>query len=339
MPDAFAHHDRRMSTAMASGLSIVNELVDAQPYLQSLMTRLMVLAEEDPQLAFLQMIPEGPVLSMMRANALEKALFGVETREVAELALMIGLFTIMLDGLLDEAPEHLRPISAWLDSLMRLGRESDGPPQGNHPVADALAWSGSRAVTRARQMPGWNDHRAREEFTRATDAAYRTELLSVSCRITDARTGLHEQRERVLGKSTSCIWAGALIPTVVHGWPNGIDPGAFERLARSIGAFGGWIDDIMDLAEDLKADRWNMPLFEILTMVSLLDTNTGPESDIRRSLADGLTHPLIAGRLPFVGTLRLIAVRDALRESGIDERHILPVLADVSEACLMDGLR
>ncbi len=110
IPDAFALHDSRMSLAMTSGLAIVNELVDGQPYLQGLMTRLMVLAEENPQFAFLQMIPDGPVLSMMRANALEKALFGVETREVAELALMIGLFTIMLDGLLDEAPEHLRPI-------------------------------------------------------------------------------------------------------------------------------------------------------------------------------------------------------------------------------------
>ncbi len=188
-------------------------------------------------------------------------------------------------------------------------------------------------------MPGWNDPRAREEFTRATHAAYATEIQSVSCRITDDQAPLQDQRERVLGKSTSCIWAGALIPTVVHGWPDGIDPDAFERLARSIGAFGGWIDDIVDLADDLKADRWSMPLFEILTMVSLLDNNARPEPDIRRSLADGLTHPLIAGRLPFVGTLRLIAVRDALREAGIDERHVLPVLADVAEACLMDGLQ
>ena len=67
---------------------------------------------------------------------------------------------------------------------------------------------------------------------------------------------------------TAPIWAGALIPACVHGWPPGIDPSAFAGLARSIGAFGGWVDDVVDVVEDLHAgaleprDSRDLPMCE-----------------------------------------------------------------------------
>src|SRR5687768_14194545 len=78
IPEAFADHVTRMSTAMAAGLAIVNDLAEVQPNLRDLMTRIVVLAEHDARLAFLKAIPEGPVLSMMRATALERAIFDTE---------------------------------------------------------------------------------------------------------------------------------------------------------------------------------------------------------------------------------------------------------------------
>lgn len=338
MPEAFADHEIRMSAAMTNGLAIVHDLAESQPQLRDLMTQIVVLADQDPRLSFLQAIPEGPILAMMRATALERALFDTETREVAELALLIGIFTVMLDGMLDEVPEMSRPIKPWLDRTMSLDLEHLEPPAGLHPVAAALVWSVSTATGRFSRLSGWQDPLSRREFTRATAAAYATELESVSCRITDRAVLPAHQRSRIVSKSSTCIWAGALIPTLVHGWPSNLDPRRFESLAKAIGEFGGWIDDIVDLDVDLKADRWSMPLLEIFDMVALFDVRALDARDRRMVLAEGLQHPFIAGRLPGLGRDRLNRVRDALDELGIPEGFILPTMADVARACLLDSL-
>lgn len=338
LPAAFNDHQARMSAAMSSGLLIVNDLAEEEPNLRELMTRIAVLAEHDPRLVFLQAIPEAPVLSMMRASALEREIFDKETRDVAELALLIGLYTVLLDGLLDEAPELLRPIKPWLDNLMTLELVAGPPPSTSHPVTDALVWAGARAVSRLPGLPGWADETTRNEFRRATRAAYDSELASVSCRISDGNTSIRDHTGTVLEKSTSCIWAGALLPFVVHGWPASIHPHAFESLAKSIGAFGGWIDDIVDLSVDLRADRWSMPLLEIYNLTSLLDARLDNGGDVRQVLAESLQHSLIAGRLPALGLSRIDRVRDCLTANGIPEARILPVLGDVARVCLLDDL-
>ncbi|HWV24943.1 MAG TPA: hypothetical protein VNZ58_12200 [Thermomicrobiales bacterium] len=331
-------HNTRMSAAMTRGLAIVHDMSATQPHLRDLMIQIMTLAERDPRLAFLQAIPNGPILAMMRATTLERAAFGTETNEVAEMALLIGLFTVLLDGLLDEAPELLAPARSWLDRLMTLERPPGDIPSGLHPVTEVLAWAGAESVGRLSSLDGWQDPVVREEFTRATLAAYQTELTSLTCRITDTRVSQREQRTRIVAKSSACIWAGALIPTVIHGWPADIDPRAFETLARAIGEFGGWVDDIVDLADDLRADRWSMPLLEIHAIISLLDTRLSDGLDPRPELANALQHPFIAGKLPALGVNRLDRVRDALARIRIPEDSILPVLGDVAWACLLDDL-
>jgi hypothetical protein len=337
-PDAFTHYFERMSRATTEGLAIVNEMAIHRPELRTLMSQIVSLAETDRRLGFLDGIPEGPLLAVMRARALERAIFDIETEEVARIALLIGIFTVLLDGVIDEAPEIFATIQPWLDQTMNLASPPPEPPANLHPVAQAIVWSATSAISGLAKTTGWRDPTARAEFVRATKAAYQTELVSTTCLISDRSVPPGEMRKRIADKSTACIWAGALIPMVVHGWPEGIDPAGFEELARTVGAFSGWIDDIVDLGIDLRADRWSMPLLEIYDLVTEFDPGVVQRSSPGSIVYDGLLHPWIGKRLPGLGVLRWQAVCGAMEALGMTDDVIVPVMADVARAALLDGL-
>ncbi len=337
-PDAFEDYYRRMSRATTTGLAIVHDLAADRPELHSLMSQIMSLAETDRRLTFLQAIPGGPILASMRATTLERAMFGTETEPTARIALLIGIFTLLLDGVIDEAPEIFATIQPWLQRTMTLEQRPEDPPGDLHPIATAICWAAASAIGELAHGPGWRDPVARTEFIRATKSAYQTELESTTCRMSDLALDVAQCRERIVAKSTACIWAGALIPMVVHGWPAGTDPAAFETLAKTVGAFSGWIDDIVDLDLDLRADLWSMPLLEIYDLVIDIDPAAARRADRANVVYDGLLHPWIGPRLPGLGVMRWQAVCDAIRAMGIDEDLVVPVMADVARASLLDGL-
>jgi hypothetical protein len=329
-------HDRRVADAMIFGVGIVNDLAVDATWLQSLINNLITIAEQDERFAFLGQIPEAPVLAMMRALALEQTVFGDQSRPVAELSLLMGLFTVVLDGLLDEAPTELMPAREWLDAVMNpaaWGTLEALPPMGaSHPVTQTLEWLTRELIQRLTSQPGWRqDESVRREFATATSIAYASEVESVHIRITDASLSTEEARRRVLAKSTNPIWAGALIPFCVHGWPAGIEPEVFGELARSIGAFGGWLDDVVDVLSDLRADRWSSVLLELQESAQTLPARN---DDPRGRLLDLLKVSFVAGRLSAVGVERLRTVRSGLAKNGLAEEALLPALADVTEALL-----
>ncbi len=343
VPTAFEGHQQRMSTAMLTGLAVFQHLNDDSVKLSELMSECIALAERDPQFAFLNAIPEGPILSMSRALALEHGIFKTETPEVARLSLLIALYTIILDGLLDEARGTLRPIQHWLDQIMdpMCWDSLDlivHPDSTGHPVTDILVWVTTEAIHEVTRQHGWrHDPFIRSQFALATQAAYRSEVASTSCRITDGQSSLEQVRERILAKSIDPIWAGSLSTFCVHGWPEGLGSEEFAGLAQSIGAFGGWLDDITDLAIDIRADRWSMALIEIhQAAVQLLPQLAG--EDPRIAMIEILPMSLIAERLAFLGVERLRLVRAGLARLGFDEDDLLPVLADVATVSLTSGL-
>jgi len=317
IPEAFEGHERRLSEAMMMGLRLVNELADDVTWLQKLIGDLVTVAERDPRFAFLDAIPEAPILSMTRALALERSVFGDETREVAELSLLMGMFTVVLDGLLDEAPLDLQPARAWLDSVMGASRWGDGQPLPDmgvveHPVTEALGWLTRELTHRLVMQDGWQrDALVRQQFSAAAQSSYSSELESAHCRITDQTATIADSRRRILAKSTAPIWAGALIPFCVHGWPSRINPVEFAELARSIGAFGGWIDDVVDVAVDLHSDRWSMVLLELNDIAQAL-TAAPRRDDPRPTIVDALRIPFVAGRLASIGRDRLRTIRMGL---------------------------
>jgi hypothetical protein len=339
MPEAFEGHDQRMSKATVAGVRMVHELAGHSASLQALMGELVTIAERDPRFAFLDAIPEGPILSMTRALALERSVFGVETRDVAELSLLMGLFTVILDGLLDEAPAELQPSRAWLDSVMEPTRwaGSRALPElasGDHPVIRALGWTTREVIHHLVVSEGWlHDGKVREQFSLATRAAYSSEIDSADCRITGKVATIADSRRRILAKSTNPIWAGSLIPFCVHGFPERIDPETFADVAKAIGAFGGWLDDVVDIAVDLRADRWSMVLLELYDIAQSLPGVRCLE-DPRPAILSVLSVPFIAGQIASFGISRLETIRSGLRTMGIAEADMLPAIADVAQACL-----
>lgn len=339
-PEAFVGQPERAAAATLRGLGVIDRLAEEQPQLRELVHQVAALREREPRLAFLAAIPDAPILSMQRALSLERAVTGTASDDVAELALLIGLFTVLLDGLLDEVPDLLRSTRPWLDQVMSLKGDSTAlatwDDAAAHPVTRVLRWAASEAICRLRAHPGWRDPTAREQFSLATAAAYQSELRSAACRISDRTTALALQRQRIVEKSTTCIWAGALIPFVVHGWPPGLLPSRFADLAYDIGGYGGWLDDTIDVLEDLRADRWSSVLLDLYDRLATLGA-AGEKADRRDLLAQALRSPLLTARLTPAGVERFRAVRKNLAAVGLAESDVLPALADVAVACLGDN--
>jgi len=139
--------------------------------------------------------------------------------------------------------------------------------------------------------------------------------------------------DRVVEKSTTCIWAGSLIPCCVHGWPDGLDPRAFEAMARAVGRLGGWVDDIVDVLEDVRGDRWSAVLLELDAAARGLGAPGAPHA----RMANAIQSPFVMHHLTTVGAERWRAVEHALKVAGIPADAVLPAMADMAYACLTVG--
>jgi hypothetical protein len=340
LPGTVSGHSVRMSAATARGLELMSRLADRQAGARLAVDRLVALSLDNARFAFLHAIPDAPVLSMHRALALEQAVFGQTTDSVGELALLTGLFTVLLDGLLDEAPEHMAGVAAWLDEVMSQQAWASGGPlpalgrdgQCLHPVAELMVWAAAEIIRQVTSQTAWGDPMVRREFAAASVAAYEAEVRST--RFPISRGAGTAVARGIVDKSSSCIWAGALLPFCVHGWHTRIDPRRYESFARSVGIYGGWIDDTVDIGVDLRADRWSSVLLELERGAQVL----GLSGDERTRLTAALRMPLVTLRLARGGIDRLRSVRTGLRALGLAEDGLLDSLADMTWACLADGV-
>lgn len=340
-PDDFAGSSRRLGIATATGLAALSRLQHQHAWLGPLTERLTGLFYAGPRYAFLDAIPDAPVLSMARAVALERVVLGTQTEQVEELALQLGLFTVLLDGLLDEVPDELALASAWLSGVMDPGTWDaplPAPPRDLSPLAEALALLATATISTVTAMPGWRrDKVVREQFSQATRAAFAAELASADLTCSSGGPS-PETVTRILAKSTHPIWCGALLPLVVHGWPDGLEPTAFRDLSVVIGTFGGWVDDVVDVAEDLRANRWSMALIELDRVAGAFNldrANGDPRPAIVAALDSSLAIELVAD----AGGRRWDAVVTGLAGLGLPPDEIRAALCDMAGSCLRTGLR
>lgn len=333
---SFSGREARMAAATTTGLDLLAGLRRDDPMAARLMDVVGALPGDDTRMTFLDAIPDGPVLSMMRALALEATIFGDASRDVAELSLLMGTFTLLLDGLLDEAPGELAPLAPWLDGIMRGQAWADAPlapppvevTRTLHPVASLLVTITTVIIGRVTSHAGWGDPVVRAEFRAASRAAYEAELASVDLSL--GREPSPSIHDRVVEKSTTCIWAGALLPCCVHGWPSGLDPRAFERMARAVGRLGGWVDDVVDVLEDVRGDRWSAVLLEMDAAARTLGITGTPHARLARALQS----PFVARHLTTVGVERWRAVERALEAANLAPDAVVPAMADMAFACL-----
>ena len=103
----------------------------------------------------------------------------------------MGMFTLLLDGLLDEAPSDLAIASTWLRNAMNpqnwggAGLEEFRCP--TLPVTDALCWLTKSIVDTVTTSAGWADAIVREQLR----VGHRRR---VCCRVEQRRARNNERR-------------------------------------------------------------------------------------------------------------------------------------------------
>jgi hypothetical protein len=337
-PEAHAGHADRMAAYTSDSVGSMHRVLEASGLGSELIEAPLVLAAHDRRFAFLTVIPSVATLTVARSRALEQSLFGAASDATAELGLLLSLFTILLDGLVDEVPDALAPdVPALAAVMLDQAWATTGRPPAfglraeRHPVAELLCGVTTEIIRRVVQSDGWvSDPELRRRFAAAARAAYLAEARSIPLRTSD---GAPKNRASLAGKvrAKSVHWAvvTALAPLCVRGRPRGLGLDGFERFARALGAFGGWIDDIADVTRDLRDERWSNVLLELAD-----DVSGWPEADVRTALAYRLADPSAASYLGAIGGRLYDDTLARLRALPLDPGPVAIVLADIIEAAL-----
>ena len=98
-----------MTRRAEAGLETLQELFFAAGVSQRDMDRCQALADADARFEFLHWLPHAATVGGAAGDATEKPIFGSCSGEPRGLASLIQLFTLILDGLIDEAPDILAP--------------------------------------------------------------------------------------------------------------------------------------------------------------------------------------------------------------------------------------
>jgi hypothetical protein len=242
-------------------------------------------------------------------------------RYPAELGLLIGLCAVLLDGLNDAAPEELSRIRDCLKRTLVLadpappGWPARGRPDAtitarasgtDHPVALLLAWAAAELAGRVCAQPGWcADDAVRRRFRRAMTAAYIARLGADDRGFGDpglGEPGSSSPRPRRAWVDRACgrVFAGALVPFVVHGWPARQPSDGFTTTAYAIGEYVGWLEAAADVPEDPRAEQWNALAEAVVARLRAVRRDLAaiglPEAHILATLADATgTYPAASG--------------------------------------------
>jgi hypothetical protein len=337
-PEAHDGHAARMAAYTGDGVGSMHRVLEASGIGAERIEACLLRVAEDRRFTFLDVIPSVSILTVARSRALEQGLFGTTTDEAAELSLLLSLFTILLDGLADEAPEALAADAPALAGVM-LGQEwaatgvppTFPPRPDRHPAAALLCDVTIEIIRRAVASDGWRaEPQVRWRFAAAARAAYLAEVESVPLTM----NGSPPPERAVLAdavRAKSVHWAvvTALAPLCVRGRPPGLDLDAYERFARALGAFGGWIDDVADVLPDLRDGRWSNVLLDLAG-----GGPSWPGADLRTAIVYRLVDEAAAARLVATGARLYDDALGQLRTIPLDSGPLATVLADITECAL-----
>lgn len=334
-PVVFDQFPERQAAFYETGMYHFARLFEKYDFSYELFDTCLKLKYKDHRFSFVDDIPGAAFLDGARGQALEKCLFNREADHVVELSMLFSIFTNLLHGLLDKAPEMItRKEMAMLEKGMVKQSGSthitDMPPcdTGSRPVTVLLFKVMAAIINTVTSYGVWKkDERIREEFTEAMKAAFLSEknnrqyndLFKIPADLSRAETDLY-------AKSCHWAWAGSLAPTCIHGWPRNMNKEGFRAFTYRLGVFGGWLDDMAGIAEDLRTGKWSSVLLEVYTLKTHLSmTDTPFPLLLQNSLADGSIqqHLIIKGISLYKDLLEQVAVfpgpTQFLSESIIDD--------------------
>lgn len=310
-PLMFEKFEERSSAYYREGMYNLNLIIDSGELSLNLVHKALEWRKQDGRYQFLYDVPIASFFAAARANNLEKAFFGRQTKEVSQLAMLISIFTNLLDGIVDEVPEiigstDLKFIATqlteqdWKDN--RIVPESPLNTD-RHPVVALLLEVTQAIIRHVMDAEVWQDQAdIREQFGIATSNSFMAEIQSASFMIgTYWPTDFGHSIKELESKSIDPAWVGLLCPICFYGWPEGINGANIKMLATHLGSLGGWLDDISDLHKDLGSQVWSSLLLEIYRMIH---KQVSP-SNVAISMAWGVSNDSIQNHLSRMGEERL----------------------------------
>lgn len=330
-------YTERMAAYAGSGLAAMHRIVAAASIENGRLEACLALADADPKLAFLANIPGAALLAAARGKALEQAIFASGSEAVEELALLMSVFTNLLDGLVDEAPEYLAPDLPALVEIMadREWARTGQPPvlevKRRHPVVALLLDVAVEIISRVVTAVPWHaDADLRVRFSAAAGEAFSAESASADYALVGPPADPAGYRAALRAKSVAWAWVTALVPLCTRGWPSSLDPSAYRHFVTTLGVFGGWVDDIADLDRDLRAQRWSDVLLDVAEWLGPRASKT----DLRTSLVNALGDGGLRRSLVRTGTSLYQSARESAAAAGLDLAPLQPVLCDLTQEWL-----
>ena len=232
------------------------------------------LSATEPRFRFCRAFPRSALFGETLVASAYRAVVGdTPPEEACRAAQFVNLFVTALDGMCDEAPDLLSQIvPAASDLFARFPEPPVVQPTGQHPVvwlAFEVGVSATRILhdrLRSHPQPGPMGRR----LTNAVRTAYAAELESLKLQSRSALRSLAEdlgedrpsdearlvieERTRLSAKAfNASLQMAALFADADEETATGL-----EELADQLGAFFGWVDDVVDLGSDHLQGQPNM---------------------------------------------------------------------------------
>ena len=331
----------RMSRRANDGLETLQNVLAGAGVTQEDRDSCRALADADARFEFLNWLPHAATVGGAAGDATEQAIFGSCSGEPRAIASLIQLFSLMLDGLLDEAPDILAPERATLFDIMIRGWDPDyeAPTRqqidSKHAAVSLLYKIALEWIRLVRRTQGWcSEASVREELPAAVKAALQSEFTNTASMydVGAGRASIEDCRKVIMARSANAVWVSALAPICARGWPDNLDRRRYRRCAYLLGGYIGWIDDIEDLLVDLSAGRWS------LVSADLYVYSGQPKSLAPAELIGRLTETLgfedVRQRLIKTGLEHYDELVRGLDAIEIDNRPILQLVEDATAGLL-----
>jgi len=228
----------------------------------------------DPRLSFLLRLPAIAAMGGAFGDAVEKSFFNSSSGTFRETTALVGMFTRILDSLIDDAPdligeEHVPLLTllnkkSWEESVLF---PSDDELLAKHPAVSLLYKFTRECVGRIKRSEYWKSNASlpiREIFSSTAENSLESEYQTIGCEIKGNSDAYDPQILSIVQeKSQDMMMVMALAPITHFGWPPHVDIAAYETSIKRLGNLFGWIDDIGDVHDDLEDGNWSEVLIEL----------------------------------------------------------------------------
>jgi hypothetical protein len=215
------------------------------------------LAERDSRLRFIYALPNSASWGAAIGATIDQTLFKEARDPPRMVTALLNVFMTILDGLLDEAPEVIRPrLGSLLDLVAdgAAGKDVSGiPPPGDHPYNDLCFLVAKLWIGQFNQLCGARSS-SRRTFVDAVMEAMRIEIAVCDLRF---ESGPPSPRDLLYGRTGWPLWTQVLVSACQDPWPHEVHFGRFRQLIFHIGDFAAYLDDVRDYVADCRAHRWN----------------------------------------------------------------------------------